>query len=303
MYDGVDVLSRLVRPKCIVLSGGGLKGLYILGALHTMEAAGLMSRVDTFYGTSIGVLIAAAISLGYTVQECIDMMSSFDAYSLILPDIDNLFDNGYICNPAKYHAFLKALVTLRGCDDALTLSQFHNSTGKTIHAVVFNLTRMKGEVISHHNAPNLPLWKLLYMTSAIPFVFPPMDHEGSLYVDGAMHNNFPMDLVPPDQHADCLGISTHCSPELCTPHTELLRYTLLMFDLYGQHTHTGNVISVPLLPDTRMQGLSSNASKTLKRRMVQHGAEHAAQALPQALKYLIKLHTDKHYDGSGPREV
>lgn len=58
--------------RILTLDGGGAKGFYTLGVLKEIEAmidCPLYERFDLIFGTSTGAIIAALISLGYTVDQ------------------------------------------------------------------------------------------------------------------------------------------------------------------------------------------------------------------------------------------
>jgi uncharacterized protein len=58
--------------RILSLDGGGAKGFYSLGALHEIEAVAgrpLCKAFDLVFGTSTGAIIAALISLGYSVND------------------------------------------------------------------------------------------------------------------------------------------------------------------------------------------------------------------------------------------
>lgn len=58
--------------RILTLDGGGAKGFYTLGVLKEIEAmidCPLHERFDLIFGTSTGAIIAALISLGYTVDQ------------------------------------------------------------------------------------------------------------------------------------------------------------------------------------------------------------------------------------------
>lgn len=64
-------------PKVgLVLSGGGAKGIAHIGVLKVLEEAGI--RVDVITGTSIGSIVGALYSIGYTPDEMLDLVASTD---------------------------------------------------------------------------------------------------------------------------------------------------------------------------------------------------------------------------------
>ena len=63
-----DTLSAPVRPKVgLALSGGGAKGMAHIGILKELESVGLYP--DYITGTSMGSIIGALYSIGFTIDE------------------------------------------------------------------------------------------------------------------------------------------------------------------------------------------------------------------------------------------
>jgi len=67
------------REPCRILSldGGGAKGFYTLGVLAQVEALlnkePLCNHFDLIFGTSTGAIIAALLSLGYSVKDILSL--------------------------------------------------------------------------------------------------------------------------------------------------------------------------------------------------------------------------------------
>jgi predicted acylesterase/phospholipase RssA len=62
---------QAAKFRILSLDGGGAKGFYTLGVLKEIEGmigCPLYQRFDLVFGTSIGVIIAALICLGYSVD-------------------------------------------------------------------------------------------------------------------------------------------------------------------------------------------------------------------------------------------
>ena len=47
----------------LVLSGGGVKGLYYIGVLKKLEELNILKNINKFAGTSIGAFFSALISI------------------------------------------------------------------------------------------------------------------------------------------------------------------------------------------------------------------------------------------------
>ena len=75
------------RPKvAVVLSGGGAKGTAHIGALKVIEKAGI--PVDYVVGTSMGALVGALYSIGYTPEQ-LDSMVNAQNWKFLLSDNPN----------------------------------------------------------------------------------------------------------------------------------------------------------------------------------------------------------------------
>ncbi|MDA3955463.1 patatin-like phospholipase family protein, partial [Oceanispirochaeta sp.] len=56
--------KRQKEKYCLVLSGGGAKGVYHLGAWKALSELGI--EVDAFIGNSIGAIVAGFLAQGQT---------------------------------------------------------------------------------------------------------------------------------------------------------------------------------------------------------------------------------------------
>ncbi len=77
-----DTISHKENIKVgLVLSGGGAKGLAHIGVLKILEEAGV--RIDYIGGTSMGAIIGALYSSGYSANELDSIVTSFDYIQLM----------------------------------------------------------------------------------------------------------------------------------------------------------------------------------------------------------------------------
>ena len=73
-------------PKVgVVLSGGGAKGLAHIGALKIIEEAGI--RIDYIAGTSMGAIVGALYSSGYSATQLDSIFHDINFNILIQDDI------------------------------------------------------------------------------------------------------------------------------------------------------------------------------------------------------------------------
>ena len=97
----------------LVLSGGGAKSIAQIGAIEALEEAGI--EIDYIGGTSMGSIIAAMYSLGYSSQEIKFYLSKVDWEALLenkvprnrLSYIDRSTENRYLVSFNVEHKKVK----------------------------------------------------------------------------------------------------------------------------------------------------------------------------------------------------
>ena len=78
--------------KCIVFSGGGIKGLSYIGCLKYLEEINIYPQLDCLVGTSAGGMVALLYNLGYKYQELSDILCSIDFKTLHDITTDGIFN-------------------------------------------------------------------------------------------------------------------------------------------------------------------------------------------------------------------
>ena len=85
MIYSQDTIAQSQDVKVgLVLSGGGAKGFAHIGVLKVLEEAGV--RIDYIGGTSMGAMIGALYSSGYSADELDSIVTSLD-YTELMQDI------------------------------------------------------------------------------------------------------------------------------------------------------------------------------------------------------------------------
>ena len=196
------------RPKVgLALSGGGAKGMAHIGVLKKLESVGLYP--DYITGTSMGSIIGALYSIGYTIKELEDFARNSDWISLM----SNTLDTRYIsinqkddlgCYPLEFTFEGGKLVMSSGVIEGQNLSQFFSRlTWSTAGINKFNeypipfrcygVDILKGRLIEFKEGN---LAQAIRGSMAIPFVFSPVLIENPtdtmMIVDGGVMHNFPV---------------------------------------------------------------------------------------------------------------
>jgi NTE family protein len=207
------------RPKKrlkigLVLSGGGGRGLAHIGVLEWFEHNRI--PVDFIAGTSIGGLVGAMYSIGLKPDEIRDFMKKID------------WDRALIGGPTYEQLSFRRKEDRRDFQVNVELGLRHGislptsiSSAHYVGLLMGRLTLAYSKVSSFDELP-IPfrctatdfvkaesvvlkegsLSSAMRATMSIPGVFPPVERDGRVLVDGGLLNNIPTNVVremgPPD---------------------------------------------------------------------------------------------------------
>lgn len=197
----------------LVFSGGGIKGICYVGALHVLEAHGF-TNFQKFAGTSVGSLFAALCAVGYTALELGNIMQTLD--------FNQFFDNKHVLTEAydflEYYGLssgdylsniVARLVEAKTGNSECTIGELYRKTGRTLVIVATNLNRREsvyfGPLNTVEQYREIPIHKAVRLSASIPFVFEAQQWNGNYYADGGVMDNFPLHVFdgvyPGDQAA------------------------------------------------------------------------------------------------------
>lgn len=171
----------------LVLSGGGVRGAAHIGVLKAMEELGIW--VDVLSGTSAGALVGALYAAGFTTD---DILRFFKEHSLFHWSHLTWNKPGLI-NTEHFIPVLRRYFPRDDFSDLL----------KPLHITATDL--LTAEEVQFHSGP---LIRPLLSSAAFPVVFSPMPFQGSLYADGGILNNFPVEPLQ-GQCRRLVGVFVH----------------------------------------------------------------------------------------------
>jgi NTE family protein len=210
----------LVRPRiCLVLSGGGARGMAHIGVLKILEE--LKVPIDCIAGTSMGAVVGGLYASGMTAQQIESTIRSVDwqeAFRDAPPRRDLAFrrkqddrnflvrlplglKHGQILLPKGFIQGQKLQETLR----QLTLP-FSNSTDFDTLPTPFRAVATDLETGNAVLMDRGDLAVAMRASISAPGVFAPVESQGRLLVDGGLAENLPVDVAR-QMHADILIVS------------------------------------------------------------------------------------------------
>ena len=214
-----DTTAVKRRPKVgLVLSGGGAKGAAHIGVLKYIEEAGI--PIDFVAGTSMGSIVGGMYALGYSPDEILELISGVDWSRLISNEVDrrkisiarkddkgtqvvnipfSMKSKGKNREDMRSRSFRNSLPSgivsgdnLMNLFNSLTVGYSDSMAFSNLPipfiCVATNMMNGEAEVLDKG-----VFTKSLRASMAIPVLFDPIKIGSSLYADGGLVSNFPVE--------------------------------------------------------------------------------------------------------------
>lgn len=219
-----------MRKKALVLSGGGGKGAYQIGAIKALKECNKYEEICAFSGASIG---AVNISLAQVIT--VDQMTDI----WLNTDIEDILENEHMKKNINYK-YLRSLVNNKNIErmgffsrkglveifKKIHIEKIRDSYNNIFISIVditdipedgreINIIRSwlsgrkvgetKYSYINKQNRNNI--YKILLASSSIPLIFKPIEIDGRLYIDGGLNENLPIKPLYQNGYRDITAIT------------------------------------------------------------------------------------------------
>jgi len=176
----------------IYFNGGCIRGIGYIGFLYYLEKNELIKNIKTMRGTSMGALILAFYLLGYDSKSMIKKLIEIDLKEVVDIEFSNILSRSSILEGKGMKNILKKFMKCKNCKN-ITFLQLYEKTGIHFTVTGSDVLNYKSVNFNHESFPNMKLINALMITSAIPFVFPPIRYKDGLYTDGCLFDMFNQD--------------------------------------------------------------------------------------------------------------
>tara|TARA_Y100000768_G_scaffold383564_1_gene365958 strand:+ start:4736 stop:5620 length:885 start_codon:yes stop_codon:yes gene_type:complete len=200
--------------KHIILSGGAYKGLYEIGALKYLSEVGFydINAIESIHGTSIGGFIATLLCFKMDWEIINDYIIKRPWHKITNVSPMMLFDifpkKGILGNEF-FKSAMEPLLNSQHMDLTISMSEFYERTGIELNLYTICLNSFELINLSYKTTPNLELINAIHMTCCLPYIFQPVWHNDSYYIDGGLINNYPIEFCLENEEInnnDILGI-------------------------------------------------------------------------------------------------
>ncbi len=203
LNPGLKAQESGKRPSIgLALSGGGALGIAHLGVLKVMEESGL--RPDYIAGVSMGSIIGAMYSIGYSADSILKILNSIDLNNAIINKIPENkiiflekkhFQNSISSFPVTFRKVIlpSGLTNGQVIENFLGYYSWPAADINDFSKLPIPYTCIAADILTDSkvdlNKGYLP--DAIRASMAIPSVFTPVKIDTALFVDGGIIRNFP----------------------------------------------------------------------------------------------------------------
>jgi predicted acylesterase/phospholipase RssA len=197
----------------LVLGGGGPWAVAFIGALEYLEHTGLLSDVKQIVSCSAGALIGFLLCLGMSAVDIrrflLDRFRKNRCHCLDVEQVFDVVEKWGLDDGNRIMGCLQDALQLFMDRRDVTFLDFAKLSGKDLVVCASNVTTGAHEFMCMARTPQLSVITALRMSMAVPFLFTPVLHEGCVYLDGGLFNNYPVDYCcrGPGTVKDTLGFN------------------------------------------------------------------------------------------------
>lgn len=180
--------------KKLVLSGGGVKGIAMLGKLKKLFETDpkLYDSLDTIAGSSVGSLIGSLLLIGYTPKELFEFILTLDFKNLTQTELGNFLNKYGFNDGSAVMMVIKKLFLQKEIKENITFKELYEKTKKKLIITVTCINSKTTEYLSVDTACDMEVIMAIRMSISIPGYFTPIKYNGCHYIDGSASDNYPM---------------------------------------------------------------------------------------------------------------
>jgi hypothetical protein len=184
--------------KHLVIPSGSTSGVGMLGIFkYLMENKYFkIDTIESIHASSVGTIVSIILSLDFDWKTVYDYIIERPWEKVIdmnpIKVMQSLDNKGLMCCYDLGKEFFLPLFKAKDIDIDITLQKFYEKTNIELFFYTCDISDLSCIELSHNTHPDLELVKAVAMSSALPIVFQPIEHNSKLYCDGGLINDFPL---------------------------------------------------------------------------------------------------------------
>jgi NTE family protein len=196
-------------PYRVYLSGGGMCAIAHVGALIELSKHIPLQAIKEWMGVSAGSLVAMCICIGFTLDELYKVCVEFDFTNIKEYDsIPGWLLHFGIDTGERLHKLIEACLHVKGLSSDFTFKDCYDKFGKSLRIVVTDLNEAKSKSYCYNETPNYKVADAVRASMSYPYYFQPFicPETNHYLVDGGVISNYPLFILPKEEHSRTLSI-------------------------------------------------------------------------------------------------
>lgn len=278
----------------LVLSGCCYNILDMYGVIYELIKNKYIrfDNIKHIYGTSGGSIIGLIMMLKMNEDDIFKYIHERPWDELTEPNSFSINKKG-IFDKDFFRLLIEPILKSKYLSVHTTLAELHSKTDIIYNFVTVKIDDMTPVLKNYKTDPDLAILDAIYMSSAIPYIFEPLKHNNTYYIDGGLCCNFPIDYCIKDniKRENILGIKTHTDTNFSKANIDDL--SLLTYFAYisrqfinkiytvsnvGDYTDY-NIIKVCIKEQTTEEGILICKDKAKRLKYLNNGIEIAKEFL------------------------
>lgn len=203
-------------PHRVYLSGGGICAIAHVGALIELSKHISLKTIKEWLGVSAGSLVAMCLCIGFTLDELYEVCVRFDFTNIKEYDsVPGWLLHFGIDTGERLHKLIEACLHVKDLSSEFTFEECYKKFGKSLKVVATDLNDAKSITFCHKNTPNYKLADAVRASMSYPYYFQPFICPDTTHhlADGGVISNYPLFVIPKEEHATTLSILIRTSIE------------------------------------------------------------------------------------------
>lgn len=215
----------------ILFSGGGMRGVVFLGVMKYLEENNC--EISNYYGVSVGSMFAFLMCIGFGADELKEIVVNKNFTDLCDINLKSFLTKFGLDTGNNIIKWIEETMSLKNILSNITFLDLYKRTDKKLTIFASNIVTSEMKCFDYKSTPTLRILDAIRMSMSIPLIFTPKKLNSEIHVDGAVVNNFPIDLVEEDQ-SRCLYFKLNKKLEPKLIDASVFTYIIQVFNCYVQ---------------------------------------------------------------------
>ena len=131
--------DKIINKNILVLSGGGVKGMALIGALKALEDLDILKHIKTIASSSVGAIIGLFFIAGYNPEEMFSVLKRVNLGNIKSINPLDLIEKFGMDNGKKLTSVLTLMLKAKKFNENITFKEFYKKTNLKMYNIYANV--------------------------------------------------------------------------------------------------------------------------------------------------------------------